>query len=481
MFAYCQQPGWWFDENGEPTTNAPTALPPTEGDAPFHPDEYAALAASGRDADAASAFLSWLVSERSVPGECVLVAGTDSTGVFVLSEHGADSRCLKRYDMASGCVECLTPTNTTRELIGPIFLPDTNDSSRLAGLVWRSPDGNETEWLDPIMQTIEKRLRKDDDVAEIDYTCHSPKDIYRWLAFRRFRSKPPEWLLVDAAAKEWKVLSEYPVEVSPTMRCVVRYTASDGAGLCGVFTRPDASGPFPLVVFPHGGPGAMSDTAFDERVWALCDAGFAVFQPNYRGSAGFGKRFRLNGWGAEGIKRAMLDIREGVEFVMGNSEYRIAPDRPALLGGSWGGYCAVEQLAMFPDAYSGAVSFFGAFDLPMLVEGELRRVAGLDPGEADAARRELIRQFGNPSNPDDMAKLLDISPIHQLDAIKAPVILFHNGGDTVIPFQQSAQLYQTMTNNAMQVEFHVGDGDHGFSPEYEAGVYVDVVQQFIMW
>ena len=485
VFVYCQEVSAEFGEDGEsvavrrPVTfpvsaeSGTTALPAVD------PDAAAAGMASGGDEARAAAFLAWLEEEYSEPGETVLVAGTDGGGVYVVSEHGAVARCLKRYDMATGRAEWLTPPDDPRELVGPAFLFSSDGGTRLGGLVWNSPEGMRTEWLDPAMEVLQGHLEEAFPGAGFDWFGPGPG---RWIVRVRWPERPPSWLAVDAVAASWRVVAECPVEVSPTVRTIFRFTASDGAAVTGVFTRSDAPGPFPLVVFPHGGPGAVSTTDFDERVWALADAGFAVFQPNYRGSTGFGKRFRLDGWGAEGIRRGLLDVREGVAALLADPEARLDGRPPVLLGGSWGGTIALSQLALFPGDYAGAVAFFGAFDLSALLRDAWARAGECAlPAEAERTRRSLRRQFGDPSNDADMAALATVSPIHCLDAIDAPVILFHNRGDRVISFAQSERMAAAMESQGLPVLFRVAEGDHGWPPAEEADLYAAMVEVFHGW
>lgn len=488
VFAFCQEVSATFDADGKPVAvrHPVTPPPPASSDAPapppFDPDAEAAHRASGGDPARAAAFLAWLAGESSEPGETVLVAGTDLGCVYVLSEHGAAARCLKRFDMATGQAECLTPPDDPRELVGPLFVPGEDGESRLAGLVWRSPEGNRTEWRDPDMAAFQARLEEAFSGAGFDWFGPAPGHPDRWIACARRPDRPPVWLFADAAARLWRVLAECAVPVSPTERTLFRWTASDGMPLTGVFTRPANPGPFPLVVFPHGGPGALSATAFDERAWALAGAGFAVFQPNYRGSAGFGKEFRFAGWGPDGIRRALLDVREGVSALFAAPGARLDGVPPVLLGGSWGGYVALAELAFFPGEWSGAVSFFGAFDLPALLRDEWARVGIAEsPAEVDRSRASLRRQFGDPENPGEMAVLAAISPLHRIDAIRAPVILFHNRGDRIIPFAQSERMHEAMSRRGLPVLFRAADGDHGWSPAEEADLYASLASVFRGW
>lgn len=487
VFAYCQEVSAEFDANGVPVAVCcaaapPPSLPPeTPPPLPFDPDADAARVASGGDETRAVAFLAWLEEEYSIPGETVLVAGTDSNGVYVLSEHGAAARALKRYDMASGHAEWLTPTNALHELIGPVFRPVSDGASALAGLVWNAPEGARTEWLDPAFAAAQSCLEKAFPDARFDWLCPDSAGT-SWIVRACRSDYPPVWLCVDVSCPSWQVLAECPVPVSLTIRTLFSWTASDGTPLTGIFTRPAAPGPFQLVVFPHGGPGALSTTDFDERVWALADAGFAVFQPNYRGSSGLGKQFRLDGWGPDGIRRALLDVREGTVALLAAPETNLISALPVLLGGSWGGYVVLAELAFFPSEWGGAVSFFGAFDLPELLRSEWKRVADEEtPTEAARARRSLCRQFGDPDSSPDMDALAALSPALHPDAIHAPVLLFHNRADRVIPFTQSEHMADALARRGLPFHFRAADGAHGWSPAEEAALYASLVTLFREW
>lgn len=483
VFKYCQNVRWSFDVDGTPTTNAPPVSPDAaagEQDLP-NPDRIAFDRAGGCEGDAA-AFLRWLEDERSVAGETAFAAGWDDGGVFLLSEHDSEIRCLKRYDVRSGTAAVLTPTNGPHDLIGPIWIPDgANAGPRLSGVRWRTKTGTSNAWSDARMAAAERRLYEAFPGGRPEWIEPAPDAPHRWIVQCRFSDAPPAWIEVDADGGTFRVLSLGPAAASPMVRHVFRWRASDGEALCGIVSFPGTGGPFPLVVFPHGGPGAISDATFDERVWALVDAGFLVLQPNYRGSVGFGKAFRLAGWGPDGIQRAMDDIFEATAAVRADSALPVAKTRPVLLGGSWGGYCALEQLAQHPGAYAGAVSLFGAFDLPALVCGEAARAARTDSAESDRERRTLFRQFADPADAVGMERLAELSPVHHAAALAEPVLLFHNRNDSVIPFAQSEAMFAALTNCGTRAEFRIGEGGHGFPAAEEARIYGEIVDLFKGW
>lgn len=484
VFEYCQGPGWSFGADGSPTTNAIIAA--TIGSAGTEPrpdpDRFAFDKATGGAGSDPGPFLEWIAEERSVPGESAFVAGWDSRGVCVLSERESDIRCLKRYDIRNGMVEALTATNASRDLLGPIWLPnDGAKASIVAGVRWRTEHGTSNEWFDARMAAAEQMLAKTFPGSHHEWIAPSPTNPHRWIVECRFPNALPIWTDVDADEGSAVVLSRFPEPVCPMVRHVFRYRISDGEELCGIVSSPARGGPFPLVVFPHGGPSALSDECFDERVYALVSGGFAVLQPNYRGSVGFGKRFRLDGWGPDGIQRAMDDIYEMTVAARRDAMLRLSSAKPILLGGSWGGYCVLEQLVQHPDFYAGGVSFFGAFDLPELVRSEAERLSADESHESRQELRSLFRQFGDPSDAAAMERLEERSPARHARAVTAPVILFHNRDDAVIPFTQSKAMFAALTNAERRAEFRIGAGGHGFSAAEESRIYGDLVKLFRSW
>ena len=483
LFEYCQNVTWSYGHDGVPTTNSEVRAGPEPEAAArsTDPDRDAFFLAGGRE-DRLGAFLDWAFLERSVPGEFSFVAGFDRGGVIAISDRGSEIRCLKRFDVAAGTVECLTPTNGRHDLLGPIFAEDAGSPCwRLAGVRWLDEHGPSNEWFDAAMAAAERRLCEAFPGCRPEWIEQSPTSPDRWIVECRFADRPPVWMETDVRSGSVRTLSRFDGNVSPMRREVFRWRARDGETVSGIVSLPGGDGPFPLVVFPHGGPGTLSDATFDERVWALVDSGFAVLQPNYRGSSGFGLEFRLDGWGADGIQRAFDDIFGMTEAVRGDARLPVASSKPVLLGGSWGGYCVLALLARHPESCAGGVSFFGAFDLPALVAGEAERIEKEGGRDMETVKLALFRQFGDPSDPSAMARLADLSPVNRASDIAAPVVLCHNRGDTVIPFVQSEAMFAALTNCASPVELLAGDGCHGFSPAEEVDAYSSLARRFDLW
>jgi dipeptidyl aminopeptidase/acylaminoacyl peptidase len=211
----------------------------------------------------------------------------------------------------------------------------------------------------------------------------------------------------------------------------------------------------PLIVLPHGGPAARDTADFDWWSQALADQGYAVLQPNYRGSslnrhhleAGFGQ------WG----RKMQTDLSDGVRYLA--KEGIIDPARVCIVGGSYGGYAALAGATIDPGVYRCAVSVAGLSDLKRMLQFTNDKHLYGGP-EADL---RYLDRFLGVKGPDDPA-LDAISPIKHVDDIKAPVLLIHGHDDTVVPFEQSQVMYDAMRHAGKDVQLvELAHEDHWLS------------------
>lgn len=223
---------------------------------------------------------------------------------------------------------------------------------------------------------------------------------------------------------------------------IVHYTTRDGLELTGYLTRPAgrAGMSVPLVVMPHGGPEMRDVYDFDPVAQYLAYNGYAVFQPNFRGSSGYGDAFAEAGyrqWGG-----AMQDdVTDGVEHLIATG--RAARDRICIMGFSYGGYSALIGGALAPDAYQCVIASAAATDLPAFVEGWRDR-------DEDAYEywREVI---GDPETDSD--RLHQVSPVNLASHYRAPVLLFHGDADQIVPVEQSRMMAMALENAGMEYRY----------------------------
>ncbi len=207
----------------------------------------------------------------------------------------------------------------------------------------------------------------------------------------------------------------------------VSYRAADGMMIPGFLTLPPgaAEKDLPLIVFPHGGPAAADTLDFDWWAQAMAAQGYAVLQPNFRGST-LDSKFVEAGFGEWG-RKMQTDLSDGVRYLA--QQGIIDPKRVCIVGASYGGYAALAGVTLDPTVYRCAVSVAGISDLR-----RFRRWIG-DRSSVGLNQRYWDRYIGT-SDKNDPA-LTAISPIEHVNAVTAPVLLIHGRDDTVVPFEQS--------------------------------------------
>jgi dipeptidyl aminopeptidase/acylaminoacyl peptidase len=249
-----------------------------------------------------------------------------------------------------------------------------------------------------------------------------------------------------------------PAAVGPTK--MYAYKASDGLALEGVLTLPPgrpAKG-LPLIVMPHGGPiDVRDDVGFDWWAQTYASLGYAVFQPNYRGSAGYGLAFERQGYGEWG-RKMLSDVSDGVSALA--AEGVVDPKWACIVGGSYGGYAALAGVTLQHGLYRCAVSVAGVSDLGAMRRYDLERSGGSDG--------ELSRYWAKAFHGDakDEPSLAAISPAKLADRADAPILLIHGKDDTVVPIDQSQEMEAALKAAGKPVDFIQLTGqDHALSDE----------------
>jgi dipeptidyl aminopeptidase/acylaminoacyl peptidase len=229
-------------------------------------------------------------------------------------------------------------------------------------------------------------------------------------------------LLSDNAA-----LSDYPLG---TMQ-PVQYAARDGQLINAYLTLPANSGTErpPLIVMPHGGPEARDSLSFDPVVQFLSARGYAVFQPNFRGSSGYGRVYAETGYRQWG-RLMQDDVTDGVRWLIEGGE--IDPDRVCIMGFSYGGYAALMGAALTPDLYQCAISGAPVTEFESFIDFKERHGTGV--------RDYWIDLLGHPRR--DRNQMREVMPVHLADEMTIPIFLYHAERDRVVPSSQSRQMVE---------------------------------------
>ncbi|MBP9754342.1 MAG: S9 family peptidase, partial [Phenylobacterium sp.] len=256
------------------------------------------------------------------------------------------------------------------------------------------------------------------------------------------------YMFVDLAAGRASIVDDMQAGLGPDQLAtpkMITYKAGDGLDIPAVLTLPKGREPknLPLVVLPHGGPESYDGLGFDWWSQALASRGYAVLQPNFRGSSGYGQAFTAAGYGEWG-RKMQTDLSDGVKHLAGQGV--IDPRRVCIVGASYGGYAALAGVALEPEVYRCAVSLAGLSDLHKMLVWLRSRMGG----ERNETTRYWRRFMGIEGR--DESGLDAFSPAVQVTKIKAPVLLIHGKDDLVVPFEQSQLMADALTAAGKPVE-----------------------------
>ncbi len=288
------------------------------------------------------------------------------------------------------------------------------------------------------------------------------RDLTRMIVKTDGKDDPGTYWLVDiASGKADPIGYPYPeihaADVGLTRW--VKYKAADDLDIEGVLTLPPRRKPekLPLVMLPHGGPISVRNRiGFDWWAQAYAAAGYAVFQPNYRGSFGYGTPFRQAAFGQWG-RKMQTDLSDGVAALA--AQGIIDAKRVCIVGAGYGGYAALAGVTLQHGIYRCAVSVAGASDLHSFFNWQSER-----NGYISSDTRYWRAVTGADKEGDNAMR--SISPALLADRADAPILLIHGKDDTVVPIAQSEEMAAALKRAQKPVEFVVMPGeDHWLSRE----------------
>ena len=235
----------------------------------------------------------------------------------------------------------------------------------------------------------------------------------------------------------------------------ISYKSRDGLTINGYLTLPVGSSGknLPIVVNPHGGPWARDYWGFNSEVQYLANQGYAVFQMNFRGSTGYGRKFwelSFKQWG----KTMQDDITDGVNWLI--NEGIADPERIAIYGASYGGYATLAGLTFTPDLYACGVDYVGVSNLFTFIE--------TIPPYWELYRQMLYEMVGHPE--DDKVLLTEGSPALNVEKIKSPLFIAQGANDPRVKKSESDQMVEALKEQGVDVPYMIKDNEgHGFYNE----------------
>lgn len=380
-------------------------------------------------------------------------AADNRTAYVLVRAVGADTSALHAYDTATHTLGPPLFTPPAGEITEALF---NNDHSKLLGAVFVS-DRPHVHWFDAarakLVATVAASFpatdlrfvseSDDEQVFVVASTSDRQPPIYYVLNLRTAGPRPPDLVTLGASLPTLTAASL--AETKPIV-----FAARDGLAIHGYLTLPPGTAPgqrLPLVLHPHGGPfGLRDDPSFNPEVQFLATRGYAVLQPNFRGSGGYGLKFLLAGrreWGG----KMQDDLSDAVHWAVAQG---IAdPARVAIFGASYGGYAALAGVAFTPELYCCAVNYLGITDLGLFTSWS--RNFGSE------------RLYETHWVGDDKAYLRERSPVNFVARIRVPTLHGYGANDPRVDLKNWARLKTRLDRLGKIYEFTEEPNEgHGF-------------------
>lgn len=401
-------------------------------------------------------------------------ADTDYLYLAHYSQEAVSSR-LHRYKISTG------------DFGTPLFEDPEYSMSEARLLVRRQPDGRAQALalaydrdlpvqraIDPAFAAAQAAIN-----ARIPGRLNLIRDadqaMQRFVVASSSGREPPRYVLYDHANQNLLPLPAPAPWLNPAAMSVMRpikYQARDGLLLEGYLSlppQPAGGAKPPLVVYAHGGPWVRDTWGFDPDVQLLTSRGYAVFQPNYRGSTGYSRKVSKDD--EFEFRKMHDDVTDGVKHLVAQGV--IDGKRLAIFGGSFGGYLAVAGAAFEPDLYRCAVTFAGVFDWKQMI----RQHWASSPDDK-FNYDYLLQKLGDPEKQQERFEAN--SPIRHVAAIKAPVYVIHGKLDTTVDYRQSTKLLTELETHKVPHEKLFFETEvHGFIERKNREKFMEAVVTFL--
>jgi dipeptidyl aminopeptidase/acylaminoacyl peptidase len=332
-------------------------------------------------------------------------------------------------------------------------------------------DRRETHFLNPADEKDWKLLRSKFPKESIDF-ANDTKDESIWVVKTQADVSKGAYYSFDRKTKAVTKLGDVapwinPALMSPTK--TIHYKTRDGLTIEGYLTIPSGSNgkKLPMVVNPHGGPWARDEWRFNPEVQFLASRGYAVFQMNFRGSTGYGKKFweaSFKQWG----KKMQNDITDGVKHLIkkGVADAK----KVCIYGGSYGGYATLAGITFTPDLYACAIDYVGVSNLLTFMN--------TIPPYWKPYMDMMHVMVGDPAK--EKALLESASPVNFVDKIKTPLFVAQGKNDPRVNKAESDQIVEGLHKRGIDVEYMVKDNEgHGFHNEENRFDFYRAMEKFL--
>jgi dipeptidyl aminopeptidase/acylaminoacyl peptidase len=339
------------------------------------------------------------------------------------------------------------------------------DRNALQGVTY-TDTRRRVKWFDPELALVQSQIDAAVGGGRAEIVSMS-RDRQRLIVRLGGADRAGRFYYFDRADGRMRMFAEVSEDFANRALAPVRtvtYRARDGLDISAVLTLPAGreAKNLPMILMPHGGPFARDSEQWEWWTQFLADRGYAVLQPNYRGSSGFGTAFAEKGKGQWGLKM-QDDLDDAVAWAVKTG--LADPARVCIAGASYGGYAALRAASRGGSIYRCAISYAGVSDLGGMVRYDQRFLNG-------GARRDWLREQA----PDFRA----VSPIHFASSFSIPALIVHGKKDLRVPVDQSRQMADRLQRAGKTVTYiEQPEGDHNFSREADRLQFLRELEAFL--
>jgi dipeptidyl aminopeptidase/acylaminoacyl peptidase len=397
----------------------------------------------------------------------------DGKTLYVESRRNRNLAAIYEYDVESGKLSGPVVSHPERD-ISATFLMDSQQRE-LVGLQYID-DRPSVIWIDPRWAAMQKSV----DAALPDTVNYLQQGSGgRWIIVAYSDRDPGEVYLLDGKTMKLEKLFSYepwidPAEIAPTQW--VRYKARDGLVIPALLTVPlNAKGkPVPLIVYIHGGPNVSATVwgypYYYPEVPFYASRGYAVLQPQFRGTDGFGWKLRSSGyrkWGDE----MQDDLEDGVKWAVAQG---IAdPERVCFIGASYGGYAAMWGAIKNANIIKCAVAFVGVSSIDYLFDN-----AQTDLSRLAQKSTLMIEEIGDPGT--ERERFKRVNPLDNADKVGVPILLAYGAEDVRVPLVHGTDFRSALDKYHKPYEWVVyADEGHGFNRDENVFDFYNRVEKFL--
>jgi dipeptidyl aminopeptidase/acylaminoacyl peptidase len=391
----------------------------------------------------------------------------DNRRLYANSNRGRDKKAIVLMDPATGKEEQVVFVHPEVDAwsVGYSKLRKTPTS------IEYMTDRIERKHLDAQTAKMYAALERQLPGMQISLQAHT-KDERLWIVAASSDRTPGTRYLYDAKADALTKLGDInpwiaAADMAPMKP--IHYTARDGTVIHGYLTLPVGrpAKNLPVIVNPHGGPWARDAWGYNPEVQFLANRGYAVFQPNFRGSTGYGRAFwekSFKQWG----RTMQDDITDGVNWLVAQG---IAdPKRVGIYGASYGGYATLAGITLTPELYAAAVSYVGVSNMFTFMS--------TIPPYWEPLRAMFYEMVGNPETEKEMLRA--VSPVFLADRIRTPLFVAQGAKDPRVNKAESDQIVEALKKRGVPVEYMVKDNEgHGFRNQENQFEFYGAMEQFL--